>query len=189
MSEIYSRELEINDNVSIEIENLRIKVKGPNATLEKDFNHARQIDIVNEKGLVTVKANNSKKKSKSIVGTISSHIDNMIKGSLADFKVIQKIVYAHFPFTVRVEDNLVLVENFLGERSPRRSKIIGDKTKVEISGDDVITYGPDIENVTQTAANITLSTKIKNKDPRIFQDGVYKYKVLYDDEVIWELKL
>jgi large subunit ribosomal protein L6 len=35
--------------------------------------------------------------------------------------------------------------------------------------------GPNIEHVSQTAANIESSTRIKNKDSRVFLDGVYIY--------------
>ncbi|MBD3228858.1 MAG: 50S ribosomal protein L6 [Candidatus Lokiarchaeota archaeon] len=192
MSEPYSKEIELYDNTSISIDGLKVIVEGPNATLERDFNHARRLKSIRldkQKNNIIVEADYSKKKFKSIVGTVSTHIKNMLKGSVADFKVIQKIVYAHFPATVRIEGRKVYIDNFLGERTPRVAKITGDQTQVSVSGDDVIISGPNIEHVTQTAANITLATKIKNKDPRIFQDGIYKYKKLYADNVIWELKL
>ena len=190
MSVIYNKEIKINNEVVIEVkDNKKVFVKGSNAELFKDFSHARNITIKKEKDTIIVQGLNNKKKSRSIVGTISSHIKNMVKGSIADFTVIQKIVYAHFPINVRVEDDNVYIENFLGERSPRVSKIYGDKTKVEVSGDDVIVSGPNIEQVTQTAANITKKTKIKDKDPRVFQDGIFKFKKLYADTILWELKL
>ena len=65
-----------------------------------------------------------------------------------------------------------VIENFLGEKHPRRAKILGD-TKVEVSGDQVILKGTDIEKVSQTAANIEQATRIRGFDPRIFQDGIY----------------
>ena len=42
-------------------------------------------------------------------------------------------------------------------------------------GEDVVVQGPSLEDVSQTAANIELSTKIKNKDQRVFLDGLYIY--------------
>jgi large subunit ribosomal protein L6 len=44
-----------------------------------------------------------------------------------------------------------------------------------INGEDVIVKGPSLEDVSQTATNIESSTKIKNKDQRVFLDGVYLY--------------
>ncbi|MHA1229507.1 MAG: 50S ribosomal protein L6 [Candidatus Helarchaeota archaeon] len=190
MMKLYQKTVKIEDGVSVEISEDRIvKVKGPHASLERDFGHARRINIIKDKNEIIIKANNSKKKVKALVGTVASHIKNMIKGAKDDFKVYLKIVYAHFPINVKIQNNKVLIENFLGERAPRIAKIIGKNTKIEVVKDDVIVSGPDIEAVTQTAANITLATRIKNKDPRIFQDGIYKYKKYYGDKIIWELKL
>ena len=86
-----------------------------------------------------------------------------------------KIVYAHFPITVKTKNDLVLIENFQGERSPRTAKIVG-KTKVVAKGDDVIITGHVLTDVTQTAANIQQHTKVKNKDHRVFLDGIYVFE-------------
>jgi large subunit ribosomal protein L6 len=67
------------------------------------------------------------------------------------------------------------VENFFGERSARISHIVGDTTKVNIIADDVVVEGPSLEDVSQTAANIESSTKVKGKDQRVFLDGLYIY--------------
>jgi len=69
----------------------------------------------------------------------------------------------------------VTIENFTGERSPRIAKIMGD-AKVMPKGDDVTVQGINIEDVSQTAANIERATKIKKKDPRVFLDGIYTYE-------------
>ena len=39
---------------------------------------------------------------------------------------------------------------------------------------DVIVSGIDKEAVGQTAANIERSTTVKNRDRRVFQDGIYR---------------
>ena len=88
-----------------------------------------------------------------------------------------KIVYAHFPITIKVKDDAILVENFQGERAPRISKIIGD-TKVVPKGDDVIITGPVLTDVSQTAASLQQNTKVKNKDHRVFLDGIYLFEKL-----------
>jgi len=85
-----------------------------------------------------------------------------------------KIVYSHFPITDKVEGKNVLIENFQGERAPRISPIKG-ATKVTVKGDDVIITGPVLTDVSQTAANIQLKSKVKNKDHRVFLDGIYKF--------------
>ncbi len=81
-----------------------------------------------------------------------------------------KVVYAHFPISVKTKGDEILVENFVGERSPRVAKIVG-ACKVTVEGDDVIVKGVSLEDVGQTAANVELATKIKRKDQRVFLDG------------------
>ena len=115
-----------------------------------------------------------KKKDNVIINTVTSIINNMVTGVTKGFTYRLKIVYAHFPITVKTKGNQVLVENFVGERSPRVSQIVGD-CKVTVEGDDIIVKGVSLEDVGQTAANVELATKIKRKDQRIFLDGVYIY--------------
>ena len=54
-------------------------------------------------------------------------------------------------------------------------KIVGN-TKVIPKGEDVILTGEVWTDITQTAANIELKTKVKNKDHRVFLDGIYVYE-------------
>jgi len=83
-----------------------------------------------------------------------------------------KVVYAHFPINVSVEGKLVVIKNFAGEKTPRHAHIFGD-VKVDVKGQDIVLKGLDREEVGQTAANIETATKIRRKDIRVFQDGVY----------------
>lgn len=70
-----------------------------------------------------------------------------------------KIVFAHFPMTVKVNKDKVDIDNFLGERHPRFAKIVGS-AKVSVKGDeaDNIT-GINKEDVGQTMANLETSYK------------------------------
>ena len=80
-----------------------------------------------------------------------------------------------------VGDDEFVIENFLGESSPRRARIVGD-TKVNVKGDSVVLSGNDIEAVTQSCANIELATRIKGYDPRVFQDGIYRVERTLGEE-------
>ena len=83
-----------------------------------------------------------------------------------------KVVPAHFPMKVQVKENHILIENFLGEKHPRSSDLVpGTSAKVE--GEFVILSGYDIEQVGQSAANIERASRIRDYDPRVFQDGIY----------------
>ena len=140
----------------------------------RDFSHA-PINIQLDGKTVTVQASWPRKKEAALVGTVRSHIQNMIKGVTKGFTYKLKIVFSHFPITVKIIGKTLTIENFTGERSPRKAKIMGD-SKVTVKGDDIIVQGINLEDVSQTAANIQNATKIRNKDPRVFLDGIYVYE-------------
>ena len=166
--------VQIPENVDGMLDGRIVTIKGEKGELVRDFSHA-PITIQLEGKTVTVSASWPRKKEAALVGTIRSHIQNMIKGVTAGFTYKLKIVYSHFPITVKVVGNNLIITNFTGERSPRKAKIMGD-TKVTIKGDDIIVQGINLEDVSQTAANIQNSTKIRNKDPRVFLDGIYVFE-------------
>jgi large subunit ribosomal protein L6 len=152
----------------------RITVQGPKGTLTKDFSHA-MVYIRRDNSDILVKSYIKGRRGKSACKTIASHIKNMIKGVTEGFVYKLKIVYSHFPMSVKVEGDKVVIENFMGGKSKRVAKIAGN-VKVQVKGDDVIVEGIDIEQVAQTAANIEQATKVKGYDPRIFMDGIYIYE-------------
>lgn len=162
----------IPEDVTVTIDGSEVTVKGNGGENKRNFNH-NKITISKDDENVTVEVAFPSKKDKAMVGTIKSHISNMIYGVEHGFVYKMKIVYAHFPMTVKVKGKLVTIENFLGERSPRVAKIIGDDVKVSVKGEDVTITGANKEHVGQTMANIEQATKIKGRDPRVFQDGIY----------------
>jgi large subunit ribosomal protein L6 len=166
--------VEIPDNVEGMLEGRSVTIKGEKGELTRDFSHA-PIRIQLEGKTVTVQASWPRKKEASLVGTVSSHIQNMIKGVTTGFTFKLKIVFSHFPITAKVAGQYLNITNFTGERSPRKAKIMGN-TKVMVKGEDIIVQGINLEDVSQTAANIQNSTKIKRKDPRVFLDGIYVYE-------------
>ena len=48
--------------------------------------------------------------------------------------------------------------------------------EVKVVGDEIIVTGLNKELVGQTAANIELATRVKKRDIRIFQDGIWIIK-------------
>jgi len=166
--------VEIPEGVEGMLEGRIVTIKGEKGELTRDFSHA-PIKIRLEGKTVTVQASWPRKKEAALVGTIRSHIQNMIKGVTKGFTYKLKIVFSHFPITVKIKEKTLTIENFTGERSPRNAKIMGD-TKVTVKGDDVIVQGINLEDVSQTAANIQNATKIRRKDPRVFLDGIYVYE-------------
>jgi large subunit ribosomal protein L6 len=72
-----------------------------------------------------------------------------------------------------VKGNVFVVNNYFGERVPRNAAILsGVEVKVN-NKVEVVVSGIDKENVGQTAANIEKCATVKNRDRRVFQDGIY----------------
>jgi large subunit ribosomal protein L6 len=169
-----SRIIQVPEGVAINLEGKKVTVKGAKGTLKRDFSFI-PVSIGAEGNTVRVWAEWPRKKEAALVGTIHSHIQNMISGVQKGFTYKIKIVFSHFPISVKVQGKTVLIENFTGERRARRTKIIGD-VKVKVEAEDVVVQGLNLEDVSQTAANIEQGTKVKRKDPRIFLDGLYVYE-------------
>ncbi len=168
--------IEIPDGIEVKIDGRVVTITGEKGTLTRDFSHA-SLYIQKEGKRIRIGTKWPRKKEAAIVGTICSHIQNMLKGTTKGFTYKLKIVFSHFPITVKVQETKVLIENFTGERSPRIAKIVGD-TEVAVKSDDVVVQGTNLEEVSQTAANIEQATKVKIKDPRVFLDGIYVYERL-----------
>jgi large subunit ribosomal protein L6 len=161
-------------SVTIRKEGNLIEVKGKLGKVKKDFTKLPATVTV-EGNKITIKPYGTRKRDLAVTNTARSVITGMIKGVEKGYTYKLKIIFAHFPISVKVKGKEIHVENFFGERSARTSHIIGDATKVSVVGEDVVVQGPSLEDVSQTAANIELSTKTKGKDQRVFLDGLYIY--------------
>jgi len=159
--------------VSVALQGRTLSIKGKLGEAKKRFDKIN-VNISVEGNKVVISPFSVKKKDNVIINTVSSIVNNMVTGVTKGYVYKLKVVYAHFPITVKTKGDQVLVENFVGERSPRVSRIVGD-CKVSVEGDDIVVKGVSLEDVGQTAANVELATKIKRKDQRIFLDGVYIY--------------
>jgi large subunit ribosomal protein L6 len=165
------QEIEIPEGISIQINGPQVIVKGPNGQLSRRLSHPR-VKIKKTDSKVLVYCEFPRVKEKALVGTYAAHIRNMVYGAKNDFEYHMKIVYSHFPMKVNVRGSVFVIENFMGERSPRKANII-EGVKVAVKGSDVTVTGADVEAAGQTAANIEKATRIKGYDPRVFQDGIY----------------
>jgi len=186
----YKEEMEIPDGVKVTLDgNHHITVKGPNGKITKDFSHVRGIKVSIEGKKINFSTNFPKSGTLALIKTIINLIKNLIIGVQTNYKYICKVCYSHFPCTVEVrpEKKEIHVVNFLGERAPRVTHYL-DNVDVKVEGEDVILTGPDKETLGQTAANIQRCCRIRKKDPRVFQDGVYLYKRQIGEEVTWEIK-
>ena len=169
---MFAKDVKIPEGIKVEVSGNKVKVSGPKGELEKSFVIPKDVKVEISEGKVRVFSENEKRKIKAIVGTIAAHIRNMIEGVTNGYVYKLKIIYSHFPITVKVEGDRVIIQNFLGERKPREAKIVGN-VKVEVKGQEIIVSGIDIDAVGQTAGNIEQATRIVGKDRRVFQDGIF----------------
>ncbi len=151
-----------------------ISVKGKLGVVKKDFTRLPATVTVNG-NKITIKPYGKRKQDLAVTNTAKSILESMVKGVEKGYTYKVKIIFAHFPISVKVKGKEVLIENFFGERAPRSATIVGETTKVVIAGEDLLVQGPSLEDVSQTAANIELCTRIKEKDQRVFLDGLYVY--------------
>ncbi len=171
--EKFQEEIIIPEGVKVTQKKNMLEFVGP---LGKTFKSFRSIPVKIEivEGKILLKAMGFRKKDYSILHTARSIIRNICEGLVTGYTIKMKVVFAHFPITVKVDGKKILVENFQGERAPRITKIVGN-TKVIPKGEDVVLTGEVWTDITQTAANIELKTRVKNKDHRVFLDGIYIY--------------
>lgn len=163
--------ISVPEGVSVVYEDGECSVKGPKGTLARKMSKAK-LTVKCDGDVVSVSGKNVKKGDKAILGTWKAHLNNMINGVNSGFRYEMKVVYSHFPMKVGVKGNTVVIDNYLGEKAPRKAAIVGE-VKVEVKGKSVKIEGIDKECVGQTAANIEQSTSISNRDRRVFQDGIY----------------
>ncbi len=172
ISGVIKKEIEMPEKVQMTVSDNTISVSGPKGSLKRQFDLRRIKVLKGDDGNYIVKCEYPRLRDKAMVGTITSHIKNMVHGVSEGYEFRMKIVYSHFPIKVSLKGDLFVIENFLGERHPRRTTIVGD-TKVLVKGDEVILTGISIEEIGQTAANIEQATKVRGLDRRVFQDGIY----------------
>ncbi|MEJ2278993.1 MAG: 50S ribosomal protein L6 [Candidatus Lokiarchaeota archaeon] len=188
----FREELEIPKEVEVTLgEHNEVTVKGPEGgPITKDFSHARGIKILIEDNKLIFTTNFPRGSTLALVNTIINIIQNLIKGVQKNYRYVCKVCYSHFPCNVEVKPNTseLHVNNFLGERAPRVANYDADNIKVEIKGDDVYLIGPDKATLGQAAANLKRVTRIRKKDPRVFQDGVYLYKKQYGEKILWQIR-
>ena len=129
-------EIQIPKDVKVSLKGSMLHVQGPLGKVYKNFKKIPVIIEINDDKIL-LRRTGERKKHQAILNTAKSLIQTLCIGVVDGFTIKMKIVYSHFPVTVKVEDKKVLIKNFQGERAPRISAING-ATKVTVKGDDVI---------------------------------------------------
>ena len=164
-------QIEIPEGVEVILDENKLIAKGKNGEIEREFRLGR-LNLDKKQNKIIIYDKKATKKEKRMINTLGAHIKNMIKGVQENFEYKLKICSSHFPMNLEIQDNNATIKNFLGEKIPRKVKIPKD-VKVEINGEIITITSINKESAGQAAANFESATKIKRRDRRVFQDGIF----------------
>ncbi len=168
MSRLAKKPIRIPEKVEVTINGTQVTVKGPNSTLSREF--PSFIGIAREEGGIQVTSKNNKPETKMMVGTVVSHLSNMIKGSQESF--VKKLIIEGIGFKAEVKGQEVVLSlgfsHLVKVKIPEGLTVKSEKGILSVSGSH-------IEMVGQFAARVRA---LKKPEP-------YKGKgIRYEDEVI-----
>jgi large subunit ribosomal protein L6 len=163
--------IEISEGVNVLINNNKIIVKKAEYELTRQF-PLNMVSISVNANNVQIKSFLENARSKALVGTFKAHINNMIKGVGIPFEYKLKVCSAHFPMTVKKSGNEIQVQNFLGGKKPKKIKVVPG-VDVKIDGQDITVTSANIELAGNIASKLEQSTRLRKKDRRVFQDGIF----------------
>lgn len=165
------RRVELPEGVNVQVSGCTITVSGPKGQLKEEFKLG-PIKVEQQDKELVISTEFPRRRQNAMIGTVEGKVKNMIDGVMSGYEYKLQVIYSHFPVTLNVENNEVIIKNFLGEKHPRKSKIFGN-AEVKIKGQEITVTGANKEEVGQTAANLVQNTKIKGRDQRVFKDGIF----------------
>jgi large subunit ribosomal protein L6 len=165
------QKIKIPEGIEVEVDGSILKVKGPEGENSREFKTDKLIFEKKDDEII-IGHKKATKNEKKMINTITSHVQNMIDGVQKKFEYKLKICYNHFPFTVEIKGKEAIIKNFLGEKIPRKLKIPGD-VDVNIDKDIIKVRSSNKELAGQAAANFETATRIRLRDRRVFQDGLF----------------
>lgn len=173
MKQNIHEEIEFPEGYDFEINGSEIAIKYKDMKIKKKFN-LKNIQEKKQGNTLILESKQASKKELKMIKTVAAHVKNMIKGLKEKYVYKLEIAYLHFPITLEVQKdkNIILIKNFLGEKTPRIAYIVPG-AEVNIEKNKITVESHEKEIASQTAANIETATKIKNRDRRKFQDGIF----------------
>ena len=163
-------ELNIPAGIEVKVEPAQISVKGPKGQVAREY--PKDVEIKKTDNKIEVLTKEKTAAARALVGTFVAHIKNMFIGVQTPFTYKLKVASIHFPITVVIQNDILSVQNFLGEKRPRRVKIPAGAT-VKVQGEFITVESPDIEVAGITATKIEQATRVRSRDRRTFLDGIY----------------
>lgn len=157
------------EGYSAECKNGKLVIAKGDKSISREYPRSRMaIELKNNSVDISV----ANIKFRPLVGTFVAHVKNMIAGLNEPFVYKLKVCSTHFPMSAKLDGNRFLVQNFLGEKSPRIINV-PKGVDVKVQGEIITVSSYDIELAGRTASQMENSTRLCNKDRRVFQDGVY----------------
>jgi large subunit ribosomal protein L6 len=164
-------EIKLPKDVQIQLDKRILILKGPKGEVKRSLLD-KNIEIGHKEGTIILKAHKFIRKNKKLVKSSVAHIRNMIRGCVEGHKYALKICSGHFPMNVSVNNNQLIIKNFLGEKVPRTLDLKSG-ANVKVENDLVIVESTSKEIAGQVSADIETLTRRTGYDGRIFQDGLW----------------
>jgi large subunit ribosomal protein L6 len=167
----YEYSIEVPEGVKAEYANGMLILTGPKGTAKRAF-VSKNLKVEAKKGEITLRTPRAGLREKKESHTGRAHIRNMIKGVTEGhaYKVIA--ASTHFPMNVAIQDNKIILKNYVGEKKPRTLRI-PEGVEAKISGNIIEINSTSIEKAGNFAGALEKLTTRPNFDNRIFQDGLY----------------
>jgi large subunit ribosomal protein L6 len=163
--------VDIPEGVSIDIKGTSVSCKKSGAELSRNF-VIPSITIGLDGNKIVIRAKKGNKNDWKKIKSTVAHIKNLINGVDKKFIYHLEACNVHFPMTLKLDKSSLVINNFLGEKVPRSAKILPN-VDIDIKGTKITLSSHDKGAAGQTAANIEKATKIRYRDRRIFQDGIF----------------
>lgn len=148
-----------------------LTLKGPKGTVSKKLEQPN-VSVGLEGNAVSIFSGRRTKKEKKVLGSLMAHTLNMVKGVTEGHLYRLKACFTHFPITVTVTGDQLVVKNFLGEKVPRKLTVPAG-VNVKVEGSDLVVESADKEAAGKTAALMEQMTRRTCYDTRVFGDGIY----------------
>lgn len=165
-------EIKVPEGVEVSLTGKAVEAKGPLGSTGRDLSFMPRVSFSESGGQVVIETPKGGKRDRMFLNTARAHVENLMEGVTLGFRYELAIVYVHFPMRLLVQGNDLVLENFLGSKTPRKTWKYPD-VEVKVEGKRVLVEGLSKEHVGQTAANIEQLTRVKDKDRRVFKDGIF----------------
>ena len=176
------QKVDIPDDVTVTLKSKVITVKGKRGELARSFKsmpvQINEIREGNKLKALSIRVWFAKNKPASCINTISTLIRNMITGVSKGFLYTMKFGYKLHPMQPVAVDNgkAVNINNYLGKKYITKIEAQDGcviSTANAESKKEIMIEGSDKELIGITASQINQKNRPRNKDKRVFRDGIF----------------